>query len=800
MSKYIFQNFVEQDNKKIISIIKRLFIIYYRCSKIKIQNYFFEYLKAVKNCQNFKCKKGNVYNKLYNESKIREKLISELEQKFNQNEEEICTFSPKINTFENKLLSNNDSLFNNLLSKSLSKINSNENKRNKSQNIINKTNTIKILNNFRNTNSFFYKGQGKSKINENEYKNKNNRRNDFRELQMMNNYNTNKDIIPINYNKLIDKNYEEQSKYLVLNSFNKDINYGLHYYNIAKKINDKKILNDENNNVQDKAHHLIKRNKSHKIKKKNKINEIEIDNKDKDTSLKKIKDFMKINQSRNKLNKSNSLKIKYKKENLSYNEKHYLNENQKIVNNLLKKFKSNRNRNLNEIEKKIKNSKLSQSNLKKKKLDNMKYKYSKYISEKNSENQSKTKSIMNTYIDIDKSHPINEKEIEKNENKKKGINYLQKNNSIYSNFINPIRLYNFNDNKEICNNKFITAKNDNSLNSAIINNRIHSCFLANKSNKKGKNLNATKEAYSINEIEDNCINDMNNNKAPFKLDYFYTLRNKKIPYNSFNYFSNTKSIANTSKNNVKLKSYNILNNNNNKDNLEINNKTISLLEKTNEKINPCKIYPVINKINSIYLKNYDKKNCVLNINKNNLRDRYIYGYVKPRPSIITNITNNETKGCSVSTISTKDNQIYNSKRNSKNNIINKKDIISGKENENDNQINIGNFIIDYKSSKKNDKKIIKNNELVYNNNNNLGNKDFVEFKMNRNVDAFYKNYKNNKSKEKKLNEKKDKSMTLQSLSDSKMLDLAEHYINTSNDGLDDIGIKKIVFKKNKNEK
>ncbi len=42
-------------------------------------------------------------------------------------------------------------------------------------------------------------------------------------------------------------------------------------------------------------------------------------------------------------------------------------------------------------------------------------------------------------------------------------------------------------------------------------------------------------------------------------------------------------------------------------------------------------------------------------------------------------------------------------------------------------------------------------------------------------------------------------MTLQSLSDSKMLELAEYYVNSSNDCLEDIGFKKIVFKKNKNE-
>lgn len=38
-------------------------------------------------------------------------------------------------------------------------------------------------------------------------------------------------------------------------------------------------------------------------------------------------------------------------------------------------------------------------------------------------------------------------------------------------------------------------------------------------------------------------------------------------------------------------------------------------------------------------------------------------------------------------------------------------------------------------------------------------------------------------------------MSLQSLSDSKMLVLAEHYINNMDDCLNDIGIKKILFQK-----
>jgi hypothetical protein len=217
LSKYIFQKFVEQDNQKIVSIIKHLFVIYHRCAKIKKQKYFFKYIKAAKNYQNCKYRKRNIYNRLYNESKVHQKLINKLEQKFYQNEEEICTFSPKINSFAKKLINNKESLFNDFFNKSLSKINNNGNNINK-QNVINKTNTIKVLNNFRNKNSFLYKGHENSKTNENEYKI--NRRNACR-AQMMKNYYTNKNIIPINYYKLIDNNFkEDKNKLLFLNSFN----------------------------------------------------------------------------------------------------------------------------------------------------------------------------------------------------------------------------------------------------------------------------------------------------------------------------------------------------------------------------------------------------------------------------------------------------------------------------------------------------------------------------------------------------------------------------------------------------
>ena len=51
------------------------------------------------------------------------------------------------------------------------------------------------------------------------------------------------------------------------------------------------------------------------------------------------------------------------------------------------------------------------------------------------------------------------------------------------------------------------------------------------------------------------------------------------------------------------------------------------------------------------------------------------------------------------------------------------------------------------------------------------------------------------------NNNKNENMTLQSLSDSKMMELAEHYINNDEDSLDQLDLRLIQFKKNiKNEK
>ena len=100
---------MENDNNKIAFNIRRM--IYF------INKYFLKQKKIIFNELIFQLtKKGinrrkkfyNIYDELFNEYKKKEKKINELEYKFNQSEEKLCTFSPRINTgnikFKKKIL------------------------------------------------------------------------------------------------------------------------------------------------------------------------------------------------------------------------------------------------------------------------------------------------------------------------------------------------------------------------------------------------------------------------------------------------------------------------------------------------------------------------------------------------------------------------------------------------------------------------------------------------------------------------------------------------------------------------
>ena len=81
--------------------MKNILNIYHKYLKIKKQKYFFHFLTKTLKKSNYINKynssKENIHNRLFNDSTKREILLRELSQKINLNEEEKCTFTPKIN-------------------------------------------------------------------------------------------------------------------------------------------------------------------------------------------------------------------------------------------------------------------------------------------------------------------------------------------------------------------------------------------------------------------------------------------------------------------------------------------------------------------------------------------------------------------------------------------------------------------------------------------------------------------------------------------------------------------------------
>lgn len=96
ISQLIFEKFVEKDNNKILSIMKKLLYIYDKHLKLKKLKYFFEfYRKAMKKKE--KSNRIKIHDKLVDIMKRRQKIKNNLEKIFDEKEEEKCTFSPKIN-------------------------------------------------------------------------------------------------------------------------------------------------------------------------------------------------------------------------------------------------------------------------------------------------------------------------------------------------------------------------------------------------------------------------------------------------------------------------------------------------------------------------------------------------------------------------------------------------------------------------------------------------------------------------------------------------------------------------------
>ena len=303
--------------------------------------------------------------------------------------------------------------------------------------------------------------------------------------------------------------------------------------------------------------------------------------------------------------------------------------------------------------------------------------------------------------------------------------------------------------------------------------------LKNKINKDTKFKSITNSNSNIkeNNIYKTLPKKQNINEESKDNNYFYTFRKEKIKYNSFN-------------NSSKKKNHKNLFSHNFKNNIKKNKKSkIPISLRDNTKFNS---FNSINTMNQIYLNNYNNRICSIkksehdfNINnksstnnssknsKNKISLLDLNSKKKiTRHQLISNLisNNNDTKGYNVST-STINNTIS-IKTKTKKNIV-------------DSSIRKSNKELTY-TSNTSDKKNLDNKKIIPNLE--INKYEIVnECKMNLENKRDFKNNKNVKS---------EKSMTLQSLSDSKMLELAEHYINNGDDSFEVLDLKCLELKKN----
>ena len=357
----------------------------------------------------------------------------------------------------------------------------------------------------------------------------------------------------------------------------------------------------------------------------------------------------------------------------------------------------------------------------------------------------------------------------------------------------------------INNNQFfydLSSSFSNDINKINASNRNHGQEKGSNCNHKKNYRNNSKEQIK----EEDLYNYFNKTKANTidKNEYYYTFRKGVVSYYSFNSTKRLKDFQNS---------------NSTKPMIDIKNKGKNYSIKYN---------PNMSRTNSIYLNNYNKKICRIkkdtNIkNKNincyegniNYRKGSLNDLVYKKDSLmqISNAnfnTNNDTKGgCSISsfslypTKSPKENHSFRNSsileiNNSISNSVNKKNNLhlckrktKQKIRKYINSINDMENLIQYKE--KGLYYYNSNNKNKENKNNNL------EIDSNVVNECYIHNYginNNNKKWIESSSGKNEKSMTLQSLNDSKILELAEHIINNGDDSLEKMDIKLIELKKN----
>ena len=801
------RKYVENDNKRIVSSIKK---IYNFCNKLlyKIKQKFFYNLCA--KIYSYKHKEEySIHNKLFNDFKKKQKILSDLEKRIYQDEEEKYTFSPKINYNRIKNYNSNSKFEMKINNRRYSySLKSPKTKLNKYSDKNQNNKTGQKNENYSKTNALFC-----SNINSN-------RNNKDEQFHMQNN----------NINELIKNNQNfingiDNNLYLNL-MYNKEINsipkndlINLKYFN--------KDYEKDFNNKTSRNFYAMRKTKS-----ANKNNSA--------IYLKAYNDV--LNNCETIKNENKTIKNLIPKMNTS--SAMLIEDNNNAMNSYhnLKKIKNNNNPSINNLYPNGKNySQFLMKNgasyyliEKNNNKDIDKFDKCKIINRNESSGvKDKKKCLLNDLYNI--------KDSEKPTKRNKRINSLQKNKLNSFNGIIPIstssckhknkykniiyepikRNYKTIDSEREEHNNII-YKRSKSLNSNNLYNEI-SPFVINinkdnyiyneyKSldNKYSKTNNNNNEFNNENKINNYVVKN-NSNKILNKKEYYYTFRKGKIPYNSFNFLTNKK---------YKNKMY-----------ISKNKNPVSLIDEHNKN---CFYYNSnLARTNRIYLNNYNKKICgikvenEINYNNNSFNSKKNNNNIKnynkgsfceltnKKEIISINYTNYETKGCSFSSYSlyhTKspkenksikntsmqenNNSINNSK--SKNKSLSKQSTLSKKKLKKkgkiDNIIKIPNKISEFNyEEKKNDNENINMNE-------NKIKKYEVDSKV---VNECCINKKKNLALyDQKIlmtgssYRKNDKSTTLQSLSDSKMLELAEHYINIDEDSMDQMDYRMMKLKRN----
>ena len=808
----LLRKYVENDNKRIVSSIKKINNF---CNKLlykRKQKFFYKLCAKI---YSYKHKEEySIHNKLFNDFKKKQKILNDLEKRIYQDEEEKYTFSPKINYNKIKRYNSNSKsemkINNRHCSYSLKsqKLNKNliQNKKNK--------NNHNILLNEKNTkaNILFCSNINSNRSNKDEQFHQQN--NNINEL-IKNNQNLingidNNLYLNLMYNKEI--NNIPKNDLINLKYFNKDFEKDLYYktsrnfYGIRKT----KSANKNNSAIYLKAYDdslntfETIRNENKTIK--NIIPKINI------SSAMLIEDY------NNGMNSYNNLKNNKSK-----------NNNNPSINNILPNGK-----NYSQLLMKNGASYYLIEKNNNKDMDN--YDKCKMINRnESSEVKDKNNCMLNDLYNIKDNEAIN---------RNKRINSLQKNKLSSFNGIIPIstsscknknkykniiyepikRNYKTIDSEREVHNNIIYKKskslNSNNLyNEAspfVLNIKKDNCIyneyksLDNKYSKTNNN----NEYNNENKINNYVVKN-NENKILSKKEYYYTFRKGKIPYNSFNYLTNKKS---------KNKMY-----------ISKNKNPISLIDEYNKNYYYFSAHYNSNlaRTNRIYLNNYNKKICGIKMenainnnnnsfnakkNNNNTKNYYKSSFCEltNKKEIISNYyTNYETKGCSFSSYS-----LYHTKSPKENKSIKSTSMQENINSINNSKIKNKNLSMQSTLSKKKLKKrgkienIIKIpnriNEFNYeekkndNENDNMNENKYTKYEVDSKVvnECCIHKKKNLALYDQKILmtgssvRKNDKSMTLQSLSDSKMLELAEHYINNDEDSMDQLDYRMMKLKKN----